>query len=145
MQWQIHWRRVAPAGEQQVVAEAAQAAGQVGRPAALEVGVDQVSQGHADRRAGHEIGVERFDSGDAEQEAARRLGPGAQPLQAIAKRAGAMEPAEHHRGMGEQLVEQQIDRHIIFHPSHVSQVRRREVGRQLRTGLMERQQVGVGL
>jgi hypothetical protein len=145
MHRQLHRRIIAPAGEQQVIAQATQAVRKVRCTAALEVGIHQVRQRHADRRARHEVGVERFDGGDAEQEAARRGGPGVQPFQAIGKRAGAMEPANHHCGVREQFIEQQIDRRVFFNPPDVGQVQRREVGRQLRAGLLQRQQIGVGL
>lgn len=56
-----------------------------------------------------------------------------------------MEAAEHDGGMWQQRVEQPIDRRVFCHAADVGQVQRREVVRQLRAGLLERQQVGVGL
>ncbi|MFV9505812.1 MAG: hypothetical protein AB4911_14760 [Oscillochloridaceae bacterium umkhey_bin13] len=56
-----------------------------------------------------------------------------------------MQAAKDNCGMGEQCVEQQIDCCIILDAPNMGQVQWRKVGRQVGAGLLERQQVSVGL
>jgi len=116
------------------------------RAAKLQVGEGLVQGGHVHRGQSGQLRVQGVGAREGEEELVVLAGDGEQTLDPVGEAVAPAQQAEdHHLGSGRHRVQVALDIRLGLQEGGVGGAHRREVGRQTRDDLAQRQQVGVGV